>query len=117
MRRLAGVSDVLVENFRTGALDKMGLGYEQLHTLHPRLIYCSISGYGRTGPYAERPGYDFIIQAEGGLMGTIGPEEGPPYRVGVPIIDITSGMFAASAILAALHARDQTDEGQLVDVS
>lgn len=117
VRRLASASDALVENFRTGVLDKMGLGYADMHTLNPRLVYCSISGYGRTGPYAERPGYDFIIQAEGGLMGIIGPEEGPPYRVGVPIVDITSGMFAATAILAALRARDQTGQGQLVDIS
>ena len=117
VRRLARASDALVENFRTGVLDGMGLGYEDLHALSPRLVYCSISGYGRTGPYAERPGYDFIIQAEGGMMGITGPEEGPPYRVGVPIVDITSGMFAATAILAALRARDQTGEGQLVDIS
>jgi len=115
--RLAAVSDALVENFRTGVLDEMGLGYEDLHRLNPRLVYCSISGYGRTGPYAERPGYDFIIQAEGGLMGITGPEEGPPYRVGVPIVDVTAGMFAATSILAALRARDLTGEGQLVDVS
>lgn len=117
MRRLAGVSDVLVENFRTGVLDRMGLGYEELHALNPRLVYCSISGYGRTGPYAERPGYDVIIQAEGGMMAITGPEEGPPSRVGVPIVDITAGMFAATAVLAALRARDLTGEGQLVDVS
>jgi formyl-CoA transferase len=117
VRRLAGVSDLLVENFRTGALDRMGLGYDDLQAVNRGLVYCSISGYGRTGPYAERPGYDFVIQAEGGLMGITGPEEGPPYRVGVPIIDITAGMFAASASLAALHARDRTGEGQLVDVS
>jgi len=117
VHQLASVSDALVENFRTGVLDGMGLGYEELHGLNPRLVYCSISGYGRTGPYAERPGYDFIIQAEGGLMGTIGPEEGPPYRVGVPIVDITAGMFAAAGVLAALRARDQTGEGQLVDIS
>lgn len=117
MRRLASVSDVMVENFRTGVLDKMGLGYEDLHALNPRLVYCSVSGYGRTGPYAERPGYDFVIQAEGGLMGITGPEEGTPYRLGVPIVDITSGMFAATAILAALRARDLTGEGQLVDIS
>jgi len=117
VRRLASASDVLVENFRTGVLDGMGLGYEDLHDLNPRLVYCSISGYGRTGPHAERPGYDFIIQAEGGLMGITGPEEGPPYRVGVPIVDITAGMFAAAAILAALRACDRTGEGQLVDVS
>jgi formyl-CoA transferase len=117
VRRLAGVSDLLVENFRTGALDRMGLGYHDLQAVNPGLVYCSISGYGRTGPYAERPGYDFIIQAEGGLMGTTGPVEGPPYRVGVPIVDITAGMFASSATLAALRARDRTGEGQLVDVS
>jgi len=117
VRRLAGIADLLVENFRTGVLDRMGLGYQDLQTVNPRLVYCSISGYGRTGPYAGYPGYDFIIQAEGGLMGITGPEEGPPYRVGVPIIDITAGMFAASASLAALRARDLTGEGQLVDVS
>jgi formyl-CoA transferase len=117
VRRLAGVSDVVVENFRTGALDEMGLGYDDLHSLYPGLIYCSISGYGRTGPHADRPGYDFIVQAEGGLMGITGPEEGPPSRVGVPIVDITAGMFAAAGILAALHARAVTGEGQLVDVS
>jgi formyl-CoA transferase len=117
VRRLAEVSDVLMENFRTGVLDEMGLGYEDLRALNPRLVYCSISGYGRNGPYAERPGYDFIIQAEGGMMGITGPEEGPPYRVGVPIVDITAGMFATAAVLAALRARDLTGEGQLVDIS
>lgn len=116
-RRLAANSDVLVENFRTGVLDKMGLGYEQLRDVNARLVYCSISGYGRTGPYADRPGYDCVIQAEGGFMGITGPEEGPPFRVGVPIIDITAGMFSATAILAALRARDLTGEGQLIDLS
>ncbi|MGD1993447.1 MAG: CoA transferase [Anaerolineae bacterium] len=117
VRRLAEASDVLVENFRAGTLDRMGLGYDDLHALNPGLVYCSISGYGRTGPCADRPGYDFIIQAEGGLMGITGPEEGPPSRVGVPIIDITAGMFAATAILAALRARDVSGEGQRVDLS
>jgi formyl-CoA transferase len=117
IRQLAKKSDVLVENFRTGVLDGMGLGYDQLLSVNSRLVYCSISGYGRTGPYADRPGYDFVIQAEGGFMGITGPEEGPPYRVGVPIIDITAGMFSATAILAALRARDVTGEGQLVDIS
>ncbi len=117
VRRLAELSDVLVENFRTGTLDRMGLGYDDLRALNPGLVYCSISGYGRTGPWAKRPGYDFIIQAEGGLMGITGPAEGLPYRVGVPIVDITAGMFAATAILGALRARDETGEGQLVDVS
>lgn len=117
IRQLAQASDVFVENFRTGVLDEMGLGYDDLSLLNPRLVYCSISGYGRTGPYADRPGYDFVIQAEGGFMGITGPEEGPPYRVGVPIIDITAGMFSATAILAALRARDMTGKGQLVDLS
>jgi formyl-CoA transferase len=117
IRSMVERSDVLVENFRTGTLDRMGLGYEALQEVNPRLVYCSISGYGRTGPYAERPGYDFIIQAEGGMMGVTGPEEGPPFRVGIPIVDINTGMFAATAILAALRARDLSGEGQLVDVS
>ena len=117
IQRLAAVSDVLVENYLTGSLDKMGLGYEQLHELNPRLVYCSISGYGRSGPYAGKGGYDFILQAEGGIMGITGPVEGPPFRVGVSIIDLTTGMFASTAILAALRARDVTGEGQLLDLS
>jgi crotonobetainyl-CoA:carnitine CoA-transferase CaiB-like acyl-CoA transferase len=117
IRRLAANADALVENFRTGTLEGMGLGYEAMREVNPRLIYCSVSGYGRTGPYAERPGYDFIIQAEGGMMGITGPRDGTPYRVGIPIVDITAGMFAATAILAALRARDLTGEGQLIDLS
>jgi crotonobetainyl-CoA:carnitine CoA-transferase CaiB-like acyl-CoA transferase len=117
VRRLAAASDVMVENFRTGVLDRMGLSYGELRALNPRLVYCSVSGYGRTGPYANRPGYDPIIQAEGGMMSITGPVEGPPYRVGVPIVDIAAGMFAATAILAALRAREHTGEGQLVDIS
>ena len=117
VRKLAAISDVLVENYRTGEFDKKGLGYDDLHDLYPKLIYCSISGYGRTGPYAERPGYDAILQAEGGMMSITGPIDGPPSRAGIPIIDITSGMFATTAILAALRARDITGEGQLVDLS
>ncbi len=117
MQRLISKSDILVENFRTGVLDKMGLGLAQAQDINPRLIYCSISGYGRTGPFADRPGYDVIIQAEGGMMGITGPKEGPPSRVGVPIVDITSGMFAAASILAALHARHQTGLGQHIDLS
>jgi crotonobetainyl-CoA:carnitine CoA-transferase CaiB-like acyl-CoA transferase len=117
IKRLACISDIFVENFRTGVMDKLGLGYEDLHTINPHLIYCSISGYGRTGPYAERPGYDFILQAEGGIMGITGPVEGPPYRVGVSIVDLTTGMFASTAILAALHWREVSGEGQLIDLS
>jgi formyl-CoA transferase len=117
IRRLAAVSDVLLENYRTGALERLGLGYDDLRAVNPRLIYCSISGYGRTGPYAEQPGYDFVLQAEGGLMGITGPEDGPPYRLGVPIVDITAGMFSATAVLAALRARDTDGQGQLIDLS
>jgi formyl-CoA transferase len=117
IRKLAGISDVLVENYRTGDLDKLGLGYNDLRKQFPKLIYCSVSGYGRTGPYADRPGYDAIIQGEGGMMSITGPADGPPSRAGIPIIDITSGMFAATAILAALRARDLSGEGQLVDIS
>jgi formyl-CoA transferase len=117
IREIATRSDVLVENFRTGSLEKLGLGYEDIKEVNPRLVYCSISGYGRTGPYASRPGYDFIIQAEGGIMGVTGPEEGPPYRVGVSIVDITTGMFASTAILAALRAREESGFGQLLDLS
>jgi len=117
IRGLVQISDVFIENFRTGVLDKMGLGVSHLTEQNPGLIYCSISGYGRSGPYQERPGYDAIIQAEGGLMGITGPVEGPPSRTGIPIIDITSGMFAASAILAALYERTRSGKGQHIDVS
>lgn len=117
IRRLTAISDVLIENYRTGVLETMGLGYEHLHALNPRLVYCSISGYGRTGPFANRPGYDAILQAEGGIMSISGPVEGPPSRVGISMIDISTGMFSATAILAALRARDITGEGQLVDMS
>jgi len=117
IQKLVKVSDVFIENFRTGVLDKMGMGYETLKEDNPGLIYCSVSGYGRTGPYKERPGYDAIVQAEGGMMSITGPKEGPPSRVGIPIIDITSGMFAASAILAALYERLESGLGQHVDVS
>ena len=99
IQKLALVGDVFIENFRTGVLDGMGLGAAELMARNPGLIYCSISGYGRSGPYQEHPGYDAIIQAEGGLMSITGPIEGPASRTGIPIIDITSGMFAAYAIL------------------
>lgn len=117
IKRLAAESDVFVENYRTGTLDKIGLGYEDLHHLNPRLIYCSISGYGRNGPYADRPGYDFTLQAEGGIMGMTGPEDGSPYRVGISVIDITTGMYSTLAVLAALYARESSGEGQLIDIS
>ena len=117
IRQLVNISDVFVENFRTGVLDKLGLGYDDLHELNPRMIYCSISGYGRSGPYANRPGYDAILQAEGGLMSITGPVDREPSRVGIPIVDITTGLFSTIGILAALRARDLTGEGQFVDMS
>jgi crotonobetainyl-CoA:carnitine CoA-transferase CaiB-like acyl-CoA transferase len=117
LRQLAAQADVLVENFRVGTLADWGLGYEMLRDINPRLIACSITGYGQTGPYRERPGYDFVIQAEGGIMSITGPEEGPPMKVGVAIVDITAGMYAAISILAALHERERSGQGQAIDIS
>lgn len=115
--RLIREADVLVENFRAGTLDGWGLTYERLQTIRPGLIVCSITGYGHSGPYRERPGYDFMVQAMGGFMSLTGPEEGEPYRAGVAIADLAAGMFAASAVLAALFARERTGEGQRIDMS
>ncbi len=113
---LAG-ADVLVENFRPGAMDRLGVGYEAVHAALPRLVYCSISGFGQTGPYRERPAYDLIVQGMGGLMGITGEPDGAPMRVGVAVADICAGMFAAYAILAALRARERTGAGQWVDAA
>jgi crotonobetainyl-CoA:carnitine CoA-transferase CaiB-like acyl-CoA transferase len=116
-RRLAGRSDVLIENFKPGAADRMGLGYDDLAADNPGLVYCSISGYGRTGPYRDRPGYDFMIQAQGGVMSITGPADGEPHKVGVAIVDVSAGLFAATAVLAALHSRNETGSGQHIDVA
>ncbi len=116
-RRLADKADVLVENFKAGGMKKFGLDYDSLSQTNPGLIYCSITGYGQDGPNAALAGYDFIIQAEGGLMSITGPEEGPPYKVGVAIADVTAGMYASHAILAALHHRQKTGQGQYIDVA
>ena len=116
-RRLAAESDVLIENFLPGTAERLGLGYERLADDNPRLVYCSISGYGHTGPYRDRPGYDFMIQAQGGIMSITGPADGEPHKVGVAIVDISAGLFAATAILAALHARGTTGRGQHIDVA
>ena len=110
-------SDVLVENFRAGTLERMGLDYECLQKLRGGLVYCTVTGYGYSGPLSERPGYDFIVQALGGFMSITGPEDGDPHRAGVAIADITAGMFAASAILAALFACERTGEGQRIDMA
>jgi len=117
VRELAKQADVLVENFRKGALDRFGLGYEALASLNPQLIYCSISGYGRTGPRAKEPGYDFAIQAESGLMAITGEPDGEPMKLGVAITDVVTGMNAVQAILAAVIARGRTGRGQFIDLS
>ena len=115
--RLAERADVLVENFRPGTLDRFGLGYPALAERNPRLVYCSISGFGQDGPSRDLPGYDMVIQAEGGLMHITGPSEGPGFRLGVAVADILTGMFAAQGVTLALLARHSTGRGQLVDVS
>ncbi len=104
--------DVLVENFRPGTMEKLGLGYETLQEVNPKLIYASISGYGHTGPYRTRPSYDAIVQAMSGLMSITGQENGRPTRVGTSIGDITAGLFAAIGILAALNARHETGKAR-----
>jgi crotonobetainyl-CoA:carnitine CoA-transferase CaiB-like acyl-CoA transferase len=115
--KLLSTATVLVENFRPGALERQGLGYETLRAINPGLIYCSISGYGQTGPYALRPGYDFVAQAESGLMSVTGEIDGDPQRVGSPVGDVSAGMYACISILAALRVRDHTGEGQYIDIS
>jgi crotonobetainyl-CoA:carnitine CoA-transferase CaiB-like acyl-CoA transferase len=117
LHELISTATVLVENFRPGTLDKMGLGYDDLHESNPGLIYCSISGYGQTGPYAMRPGYDFVAQAESGIMAVTGEIDGEPQRMGTPVADTTAGMYAFMSILAALHVRDKTGQGQRIDIS
>ncbi len=115
--KLLSTATVLVENFRPGALERQGLGYEALRAINPGLIYCSISGYGQTGPYALRPGYDFVAQAESGLMSVTGEIDGDPQRVGSPVGDVSAGVYACIAILAALRVRDRTGKGQHIDIS
>jgi len=111
-------ADVLIENYRRGTMEKMGLGYETLHALNPRLIYCTISGFGRTGPYADRGGFDLVAQGMSGLMSITGEGPGrPPMKAGSPVTDITAGILACVGILAALYSRQSTGKGQLVDTS
>ena len=118
VRRLLKNADVVTENYRRGAMERMGLGYEVLKAENPRLIYCAISGFGRSGPYADRGGFDLIAQGMSGLMSITGEGPGrPPVKVGSPVTDITAGILAAMGILAALHARGRTGEGQMVDTS
>ncbi len=121
IRQLAADSDVVIENYKVGDLAKYGLNYESLKKIKPNLIYCSITGFGQTGPYAHRPGYDFIIQGLGGFMSVTGEadefEGASPQKSGVAIADIFTGMYASSAILAAIVHRDHTGEGQYIDMS
>ena len=115
-RRLIARCDVLVENFKVGGLAKYGLSYEQLKAEFPRLVYCSITGFGQTGPYAPRPGYDVLIQAMGGFMSVTGEADGEPQKGGVPVADLMAGMYAAVAICAALRHREVAGEGQYIDI-
>ena len=117
VRKLAEKCDVLVENFKVGGLAKYGLAYDDLKAELPRLVYCSITGYGQTGPHKDKPGYDLIAQGYGGMMSLTGAPDGEPMKVGVGISDIMAGMYAATAILAALRHRDLTGEGQAIDIA
>ena len=117
VKRLAASSDILLENFKVGDLAKRGLGYEQLHQTNPRLIYCSITGFGQTGPYRHHAGYDFLVQGMGGLMSVTGEPDGEPMKVGVAVTDVFTGMYAATAVLAALAERARSDRGQHIDIA
>ena len=114
--KLIAQSDVLVENFKVGALAKYGLGWEQLKDRFPGLIYCSITGFGQTGPYAPRPGYDSLVQAMGGIMSLTGEPEGPPQKVGVPLADLFAGLYGCIGVLAALSHKRETGRGQRIDI-
>jgi len=116
VHRLLGVCDILAENFKVGALAKYGLAWEQVKEAHPALIYCSITGFGQTGPYAPRPGYDSLVQAMGGVMSLTGEPDGPPQKVGIPVADLFAGLYGCIGILAALRHREQTGQGQRIDI-
>ena len=115
-KQLMADCDILVENFKTGTLERYGLGYDQLKSEFPRLIYCSVTGFGQTGPYAARPGYDGLIQAMGGVMSLTGVPDGEPMKVAVPICDLMAGMYATVGILAAVRHQSETGEGQFIDI-
>jgi formyl-CoA transferase len=117
LRRLVESADVLIENFRPGSLAELGFGYAQAAAMNPRLIYCSISGYGQTGPHAQLPGYDAVIQGEAGIMDMTGSPDGAPTRVGVAITDYLAGLYASQGILLALLDRHQSGQGQHVDIA
>ena len=117
MLALVDRADILIENFRPGVMDRLGLGYEALHARNPRLVYGSISGFGQTGPYRGRGGFDLMTQGMSGLMSTNGPEDGPPHRLPIAISDVSAGMFLAFGLLAAIEARHRTGRGQWVETS
>ena len=117
LKDLIATSDILIENFKVGGLDKYGLDYNTLHNVYPSLIYCSITGFGQTGPYAKRAGYDFLMQGMSGLMSITGEPEGQPQKVGVAVTDIFTGLYAVIAVQAALRSRDTTGIGQHIDLS
>ena len=117
IRRLAAEADILVENFKVGGLKKYGLDYPAISAINPRLVYCSITGFGQTGPYVDRGGYDFVAQGMGGFMSITGEADGPPLRAGVAMCDLSTGMFATVSILAALRHAERTGEGQQIDIS
>jgi len=117
VKELIRDTDILIENFKPGKLKKLQLDYESVKLINPKLIYCSVSGYGSTGPYASKGGFDLIAQGMSGLMSVTGEEDGPPVKVGYPITDIGSGMYAAIGILAALIAREKSQKGQFIDTS
>jgi len=117
IRQLAEHCDVLIENFKVGGLARYGLDYDSLRALNPGLVYCSITGFGQTGPYAERAGYDFMIQAMGGMMSVTGEADGQPMKIGVALADVLTGLYAANAIQAALIHRQTSGEGQYIDMA
>ena len=117
LRRLVAKADILLENYRPGTLAKYGLGYEALREINPRLIYCSVSGFGQTGPYRDRSGYDYLVQGMSGVMSVTGTPEGEPTRVGIPISDIFAGLNAVIGVQAALVSRATTGKGQAIDIS
>ena len=117
LKNLIASADILIENFKVGGLDKYGLDYKTLHNNHPSLIYCSITGFGQTGPYAKRAGYDFLMQGMSGLMSITGEADSQPQKVGVAVTDIFTGLYAVIAVQAALRSRDTTGLGQHIDLS
>ncbi len=117
LRQLATQADVVIQNFKVGGLEKYGLDYAALHADNAALIYCSISGFGQTGPFSQRPGYDLLAQGFGGIMSLTGDPQGEPIKVGVGIADVMCGMYASNAILAALHHREHTGNGQHIDIA